>query len=525
MTSISVAVARPVLTRSGVGDLLWWIALAGLCGVLLAPLLVADVPPLVDYPNHLARAFVLASLPDDTVLARFYAPHWSIIPNLALDLILPPLIQVLPVHVAGRLLIALAVLLPVLGSVAYNTALSPRRGGRWWSLGVGLFAYNSCLLYGFLNFAIALGLALLLAAAWLRWRAARPGWAISAALLGAPVLFACHLMGVVFFFVLIGGAELVRLRATPHAGLARAVLVRGSVLLLIFAAPAGLYWVSALQPLGGDAQFMPIGEKLRQLVTTFDNYAWQLDAAAAVLPTAVAALCLTLRWGRVPAPAAYTMALLLVAFAAAPFAWKGTYFLDTRFAVMLGFMLFAGFVPANWPTWFRAVAGAALVLLFGARMALLTTAWSAHAADVADLRLVLAPVQPGQAVYVAEAGIEEARTYWNANPNWRRLAVGMRVDEHLGALVLIERRAFWPFEFDNPAQQPIETREPYRSLAARVGQMPSRTEAAIADVCGFDYVLLLEADAVPALPEQRFRLLVRSGFAALYAITRCKEKT
>ena len=52
------------------------------------------------------------------------------------------------------------------------------------------------------------------------------------------------------------------------------------------------------------------------------------------------------------------------------------------------------------------------------------------------------------------------------------LSNGARTDEHLGALALIEHRAYWPFEFDNASQQPIETREPYRSLAIRVGSMP-----------------------------------------------------
>jgi hypothetical protein len=28
---------------------------------------------------------------------------------------------------------------------------------------------------------------------------------------------------------------------------------------------------------------------------------------------------------------------------------------------------------------------------------------------------------------------------------------------------------------------------------------------------------------VPALPPERFRLLVQSGFAALYAITKCRQ--
>jgi hypothetical protein len=511
MTSLRADWAQSVGPRS---DRLWWAALIGLCVVLVAPLFVVDVPPLGDYPNHLARIFVLASLPDDPVLARFFMPHWSIIPNLALDLIGPPLIRVLPVHVAGRLLIAIAMLLPVLGTVAYNRTL----GGKWWSLGVGLIAYNSCLLYGFLNFTIGLGLALLLAATWLRWRETNPVLAILLAMAGAPVLFACHLMGLVFFGLLIGGAELFRLY---HERTAAAVIRRGAVLALVFAAPAGLYAISALQQLGHDADFMPFGDKLMQLVTSFANYDWPLDVATAGIAIGLPALCVLLRWGRVPGPAAISIVLLLIVFLLAPYAWKGTYLLDTRFAIMLGFMLFAGFVPVRWPSALRVGATAALVILFVARMALLTTAWASHRTDIADLRIVLAPVQPGQAVYVAQGSITEAPAYWDANPRWRKLSNEMRVDVHLGALALIEHRAYWPFEFDNPSQQPIETREPYRTMAGEVGNLPNRAEASSANICGFDYVLLLEADAVPDLPAERFHLLARSGFAALYAIVQC----
>jgi hypothetical protein len=489
----------------------WKAAVIGLCAILVAPLLIVDVPPLLDYPNHLARVFVLANLSHDPILARFYVAHWSIIPNLALDLIAPWLIHVLPVHVAGRLLIAASLLLPVLGTVAYNTAI----GGRWWSLSVGLAAYNSALLAGFLNFQIALGLALLLAAAWLRWRETYPARAIALAILGAPLLFACHLMGVAFFALLIGAAEL------PRGNLPR----RAVILALIFATPTALYAASDLHQLGGDARFPPIGAKLLQLETPFVNYNFTLDTVTTGVAIALPAICLLLRWGRMPRPAAIATTLILIAYLAAPYAWKGTQSLDARFAVMFGFMLFAGFIPERWPSWFRRPATALLVLLFAARMSLLATAWAAHAADLANLRTVLAPVQPGQAVYVAEAGLTEAPAYWAANPRWRLLSNDVRTDEHLGALALIEHRAYWPLEFDNPSQQPMLTREPYRTLADRVGGLPDRAQTAAADLCGFDYVLLLAADAVPPLPANRFRLLAQSGFAALYTITQCEPAT
>ena len=80
----------------------WWLVLALLLAALLAPLSIADVPPILDYPNHLARFVLLAAGPDDPVLGPVFTPSWTIIPNLAADVIGPPLLRLLPVHVAGR---------------------------------------------------------------------------------------------------------------------------------------------------------------------------------------------------------------------------------------------------------------------------------------------------------------------------------------------------------------------------------------------------------------------------------------
>jgi len=62
-----------------------------LCALALSPLLCAAVPPLVDYPTHLARMWVLVHGHEITDLARNYAVHWKLIPNLAMDLVAPTL--------------------------------------------------------------------------------------------------------------------------------------------------------------------------------------------------------------------------------------------------------------------------------------------------------------------------------------------------------------------------------------------------------------------------------------------------
>src|SRR5271165_5913614 len=89
-----------------------------LVGLLLVPILSVDIPPLLDYPNHLARLFVLAHGAADPFLSRVYAVYWAVIPDIAIDLIGPPLLAVFGLHTVGRMLLAPSLLLPVAGTMA-----------------------------------------------------------------------------------------------------------------------------------------------------------------------------------------------------------------------------------------------------------------------------------------------------------------------------------------------------------------------------------------------------------------------
>ncbi len=78
---------------------------AALFGVLYAlaavPVIAGGLLPLVDYPNHLARMAVLAKLPHDPTLQAFYALAWRPIPDLAMDVLVPPLLRVMPLFLAA----------------------------------------------------------------------------------------------------------------------------------------------------------------------------------------------------------------------------------------------------------------------------------------------------------------------------------------------------------------------------------------------------------------------------------------
>ena len=116
------------MTRRGA----WWLTLGALSAALLAPLLIADVPPILDYPNHLARFVLLAAGPDDPALGPVFTPHWTIIPDLAVDVIGPTLLRVMPVHFAGRILLGGILLLNLAGVLALHLRCSGGgRSGHW----------------------------------------------------------------------------------------------------------------------------------------------------------------------------------------------------------------------------------------------------------------------------------------------------------------------------------------------------------------------------------------------------------
>jgi hypothetical protein len=472
------------------------------------------VPPLLDYPNHLARAVVLATGSSDPILSRMYAPYWAIIPNLGTDLVLPPLLHLLPVHIAGRIVIGAAILVPVLGTIAYSRALFGRLA--LWPLASGLVAYNATLLLGFLNFAMAIGIALLLAAGWLEWRERYSVCTAALAAVGAIVLFFCHLMGLVFLFVLIAGHELEQLWSNPSTAARRAV-----PLILMASPPFVLYLLSPLAPLAGETAFSSVADKAEQLVFPFANYVLWLDVTTACAAGAYLLICLTTRRCRTTPAGSLAIALTALLYLAVPFAFKGTFFLDTRFVIMLGFLLFGALLPSGLPR----LAAVAFTLLFAARMAVVLVVWWQYRGDLAALRTVIASVRPDDRVFIAAVSPEEAPLYWRDGPLSRRLSAGLRLDSHLPALLLIEHRAYWPFMFDNPSQQPVQTLSPYRELAERAGSIADHrelTEPGTIDLCGYTHVLLLEASGEPDLAQfapDRLALLAQSGYAALFRVT------
>jgi hypothetical protein len=72
------------------------------------PVLLTPIPAMVDYPNHLARMYLLSQhgTPDANPYYEVtwaYEVAWALYPNLAMDLLVPQLARLISVESATRL--------------------------------------------------------------------------------------------------------------------------------------------------------------------------------------------------------------------------------------------------------------------------------------------------------------------------------------------------------------------------------------------------------------------------------------
>ena len=526
--------------------------LAAGAALLLAPLSVVDIPPLLDYPNHLAKLWLLAFGAADPVIAKVYSTHWSIIGNLGVELAMPPLLAFIPLYWAGKIFLALALLLPWLGAVALNRASLPGRSA--WPLTGCLVAYNSLFLLGFMNFLIGLGLGMLGAAGWIAWRDRRPALVIGLAVPGAAALFFVHLFGLALFGLLIGAHEAVRLAgwngaestvAAPvtYAAPLRwpgavAIVRRAAPLAAVFAVPAALYLTSGIADAGGPSQHLSLRIKLGELAGPFLNYFQTPDRLVALAVVGCVAVCIALRRASVSPPVAIVAVALLLLWPFVPHVYKTVGYISARLPIMLGFLLFAGFAP-RLPRRVGLALGSLAALVFVARMAVVTQVWRGHQADLAQLRQTIAPIEPGKWVLAVDVPMAEVIPLWlDGHRSWMTAGY-QKTYYHLAALVLPERRAFWPRLFAGVGKQPVAVNPAYDALTAQEGELPDFRELANPAPSAvtlreapylpgwdkkFDYVLVLAAAAAGPgldgfLPE-RLKLVVRTPFAALFRVKR-----
>ena len=175
----------------------------------MLPLLWPTIPPLVDLPGHMGRYRVQLDYADSATLRNFYSFKWNLIGNLGVDLLIIPLSKIFGLELGTKLIVMSIPAMMVAGLMWIAREVHGRVPPT--AMFALPLAYGHPFLFGFVNFALAMALALLAFALWLRL--ARQGrLKLRAALFVVigPILWITHTFGWGTLGVLAFSAELIR---------------------------------------------------------------------------------------------------------------------------------------------------------------------------------------------------------------------------------------------------------------------------------------------------------------------------
>lgn len=190
----------------------WWEkrwTVAALMLLSVVPLLWPDIPPLLDLPGHMGRYRVQLDLATSPDLQQYFGFRWQVIGNLGVDVLVQILAPILGLEAAVKLIVCTIPVLTVGGMLWVAREVHGRVPPT--ALFAIPLAYNFPFLFGFVNFALSMALALLAFAWWLRL--ARLGQLRLRAIVFIPisfVLWITHAFGWGTLGVLAFSAELVR---------------------------------------------------------------------------------------------------------------------------------------------------------------------------------------------------------------------------------------------------------------------------------------------------------------------------
>jgi len=511
---------------------------------LVAPFLSAEIPPLTDYPNHLARYWLIAGGARAPELAAFYQIDWfNAVTNVGVDRVVWLLSPLASATTLGHMATVAAAALPPLGVLALNRAITPRITA--WQALFPVAAWSTTFLMGFLNFQIGLGLALLFAA---MDPLVQPRLWRGAVAMRIPlglILATDHLFGLMFYGVLLAGlgmgpepvnpwdwrTVLLRLRRAALAG--AWCLIPLAITATHRALPGGQ---ASAQTINHSIQYNVMPGKLATLFSVLASYNVFQELVLAVALTGLFVWlnrrrALTAHTGLMVATAGLVALAIL-----APSRAEGATWIDRRFPIMALFCGLAALQLRLGVSRRFAVALAATSLgLTCLQSAWVGWNWQAMERDLRSVRQVLAAAPAGATILPLQHDPSLALK-WRAPAGRYMFGVGDATFRHFDALAVPWRHAFVPNLFAARGLQPLKVLGPWDRIVEHNGgdlaSVSALTRAPRPDEASyipgwrshFDYVLVLNADVPdqsgPFRPPPELTLVSTTRFAQLWRVKR-----
>ncbi len=483
-----------------------------LLAAAMAPLFVVEIPAMLDYPNHLARMYLLSGPPNPA-----YELHWGPYPDLAMDLVVPALAHWVGVATAAKTFLGLSQILVVAGAIFLELTVKGRH--RLGGPGALLVLFSLPFAWGQMNFMFGMGLAAWGVALWIRLRN-RPAWirwSVHAATVAS--LFISHLFDLGVYGLVIGSYELSRLgKPTKTSSLFKLAIFMASPALAMLAAT----WLADGQHEQLGALDWDFGLKLGWAAIFMNVYDTPLSMLTAAALLFVVLVLVVARRMSLTREGIWIAGGLLAAYVALPRQISGSQYLDVRLLTAAALILPA-FINTPLPSglW-RAAPLTVVIAIIAANEATSARAWFDYERDYTEFRKSFAQLTAGSAVLIGQrdqAGRDFQPVFYAAT------------------LAAPFAGVFVSSLYAHPGAQPLQPRTRYQELAVKAEPecYPPRLAALRAAIRGsasagtqanlvnwparYRYLYLLGARGPNPLPATLTLLAVGRRFS-LYRIVR-----
>ena len=512
--------------------------------LLAGPFLIGPIPPVTDYPNHLARYWLIAGGASDPALSAYYRIDWAnAVTNVGADRMVALLAPWVSALTVGHFAIIAAAVTPPLGVLTLNLAVF-RRINPWQAL-FPLAAWSTTLLMGFVNFQLGLGLALLFAT--VDAIIPRRLWLV-AGLVRIPfgvLLMIDHPFGLVFYAALLAGLamgpgslEPVDLRGLaarlPGAALAASWCLIPAALVTFWGHHALPGAQHAAEDVANPIRYLAFPGKLATLLSPLASYNVLQEFVVAIALTAVFSWLNSRRLFVVHGGLMFASAGLVFMAVAAPSHAGGASWIDRRFPIMALMSAFAALQAR--PELSRRMSASIAAATLG--LAALQTAWVAWnwRAMTRDMNAVIALLAdiPAGARILPMQHDPSLWLKWRAPAGRYMFGVGDATFRHFDSLAVPLRHAVTPKLFAAKGIQPLRILGAWDDVAEHSGgdlasisalsrpPLPGEPAYVPGWRARFDYVLVLNADMPdtggPFHPPAALTLVASNRFAQLWRI-------
>jgi hypothetical protein len=446
---------------------------AAVAALMIFPIWTVSVLPWSDFGDHMARVYILRHYSEVPVFRQYYEITHLPLPNLAMDLIMPPMLGAVDPYIAAKLFVSLSVIVFAIAVDQFGRAV--HGAPTWLAIAAAFFFYNSLLLYGFVNYIWSVALFLLTAAAWLAFDRKHSVTAGLLAVIAGSATYVAHLAGFFFLCVFIGLMTLFEVVRTRRVSIWN---VAGFLPLV-----PGMAAYVRLGSAKGDVGTVRWGSLTTKAVhagVLIAGYSWWMDALT--IGGLLMVIAAVLRHGKLGGNGLLLAiaGVFAVAFCAFPSNFHTGSDADTRFIVPAGLLLALGLTVSMPQNWARPVY-LLLVGTFALRIVMMDFYWQrADRISVEQLGLLRQVDEDSRICPIPF--LPQSRT----EAKIRNALV------HLAGYTVIDRHAISGATFAVPGQQPLQHRIPLPYLQAT----PDTT---VADVnwaqlfANYDYIWIYHA--------------------------------